>query len=703
MQSYRGSDTPIVRLYFDLMATISAGRLGNYVAGEWVTGSGKATELFHAVTGEKITEASTNGIDYAQMVHYARTVGGPALRNLTFHERARRLKALAMYLMERKDSFYLVSAMTGATKVDSWIDIEGGIGTLFAYASRGRRELPDETFYIDGATEPLSKGGSFVGRHICVPMEGVAVHINAFNFPVWGMLEKLSPTLLAGMPAIVKPATLTSYLTEAVFKAMIESKILPEGSIQLLCGSAGDLLDNLDSQCAVAFTGSATTGLMLKQNKVIASENVRFNQEADSLNFSMLGPDARPGTEEYDLFIKEVAKEMTVKAGQKCTAIRRTFVHESMMQDVMRALTTRLDGVKVGDPGVEGVRMGPLAGRDQVKDVRKNAERIAHVTEKVYGDFDDFDVVGADRKKGAFFPTLLFYADDPFGVSEPHDVEAFGPVNTVMPYTSVDEAIALAKRGRGSLVGSVFTADDKVAREMALGTAAYHGRLLFVNRNSAKESTGHGSPLPNLVHGGPGRAGGGEEMGGVRGVMHYMQRTALQGHPTTIAHITREFTAGAAQIKGDKHPFRKYFEELEVGETLITAPRTITSEDVANFANLSGDKFYAHMSDEEARKGIFEGRVAHGYFLVSAAAGLFVDPEFGPVLANYGLEDLRFVKPVYPGDTITVRLTVKSKTAKEDREGQIPQGVVHWDVEVTNQNAEPVAVYTILTLVRKKP
>jgi len=686
-----------------MQSTSTPRRLDNYVAGEWVTGSGKSTDLFHAVTGEKVAEASTGGIDFAQMVHYARTVGGPALRKLTFHERARRLKALAQYLMERKESFYVVSAMTGATRGDSWIDIEGGIGTLFAYASRGRRELPDETFYIDGNTEALSKGGSFVGRHICVPMEGVAVHINAFNFPVWGMLEKLSPTLLAGMPAIVKPATLTSYLTEAVFKSIIESKILPEGSVQLLCGSAGDLLDHLDSQCAVAFTGSASTGLMLKQNKVIASENVRFNQEADSLNFSMLGPDARPGTEEFDLFIKEVSREMTVKAGQKCTAIRRTFVHESVMQDVMRALTTRLDGVKVGDPAVEGVRMGPLAGREQVKDVRKNAECIGRVTEKVYGDYEDFDVVAADRKKGAFFPTLLFYSDDPFGVTEPHDVEAFGPVNTMMPYKSVDDAIELAKRGRGSLVGSVFTGDDKVARDMALGTAAYHGRLLFVNRVSAKESTGHGSPLPYLVHGGPGRAGGGEEMGGVRGVLHYMQRTALQGHPTTISRITHEFTPGAAQITGDKHPFRKYFEELEVGETFISAKREITSQDVANFASLSGDKFYAHMDDDQARTGIFERRVAHGYFIVSAAAGLFVDPAPGPVLANYGLENLRFTKPVYPGDTIQVRLTCKSKTAKEDREGQIPQGVVHWDVEVRNQDDEPVAIYTILTLVRKKP
>jgi oxepin-CoA hydrolase/3-oxo-5,6-dehydrosuberyl-CoA semialdehyde dehydrogenase len=685
------------------MATITSGRLGNYVAGEWVLGTGTGTELFHAVTGDRIAEASTGGIDYAAMVHHARTVGGPALRKLTFHERARRLKALATYLMERKESFYAISAMTGATKADSWIDIEGGIGTLFAYASRGRRELPDETFYIDGATEALSKGGSFVGRHICVPMEGVAVHINAFNFPVWGMLEKLSPTLLAGMPAIVKPATLTSYLTEAVFRAMVESKILPEGSIQLLCGSAGDLLDNLDSQCAVAFTGSATTGLMLKQNKVIASENVRFNQEADSLNFSMLGPDARPGTEEFDLFVKEVAKEMTVKAGQKCTAIRRTFVHESMVQDVMRALTTRLDGVKIGDPGVEGVRMGPLAGRDQVKDVRKNAECIARVTERVYGDLDDFNVVGADRQKGAFFPALLFYTDDPFGVTEPHDVEAFGPVNTVMPYSSVDEAVALARKGRGSLVGSVFTADDRVAREMALGTAAYHGRLLFVNRQSAKESTGHGSPLPYLVHGGPGRAGGGEEMGGVRGVLHYMQRTALQGHPTTISKIVHEYVGGAAQTTDKVHPFRKYFEELEVGDTLITHRRTVTEADVVQFAGISGDFFYAHMDDIAAKESIFEKRVAHGYFVLSAAAGLFVEPAPGPVLANYGLESLRFVKPVYPGDTIQARLTCKSKTAKEDREGQIPQGVVHWDVEVTNQDGEAVAVYTILTLVRKSP
>ena len=676
-------------------------RLLNYVQGEWVEGSGKATELFHAVTGEKIAEATTGGIDFAGMVDHARRVGGPALRKMTFHERARMLKAMATHLTAQKELFYAVSAATGATKGDSWIDIDGGIGTLFAYASKGRRELPDETFYVDGAVEPLSKGGTFVGRHICVPLEGVAVHINAFNFPVWGMLEKLAPTLLAGVPAIVKPATLTSYLTEVVFRSMIDSGIFPAGAVQLLCGSAGDLLDHLDCQSAVAFTGSASTGLMLKQSKTIAENNVRFNQEADSLNFSMLGPDARPGSDEFDLFVKEVAKEMTVKAGQKCTAIRRTLVPEAMVEDLMRALAKRLDGVRIGDPAVEGVRMGPLAGKAQVDEVRRNAKRIGDVTERVYGDFDDVRVEGADAKRGAFFPTLLFYAKDP-SASAPHDVEAFGPVNTVMPYRSVDEAIELAKRGRGSLVGSLFTGDDRVARQVALGTAAFHGRLMLVNRQSAKESTGHGSPMPHLVHGGPGRAGGGEEMGGIRGVMHYMQRTALQGSPTTIMRVTDQYVTGAAETRDRIHPFRKYFEELEIGETLVTHRRTVTESDVVAFAGISGDFFYAHMDDIAARESIFEKRVAHVYFVLSAAAGLFVDPAPGPVLANYGLESLRFTTPVYIGDTIHARLTCKQKTAKEDREGQIPQGVVAWDVEVRNQKDELCATYTILTLVKQK-
>jgi oxepin-CoA hydrolase / 3-oxo-5,6-dehydrosuberyl-CoA semialdehyde dehydrogenase len=677
-------------------------RLGNFVNGEWVTTTGPAVDLFHAVTGEKIAEASTGGIDFAAMVRYAKEVGGPALRRLTFHERALMLKAVAQHLIARKDEFYLVSAATGATKQDSWIDIEGGIGTLFAYASRGRREFPNESFYLEGPTEPLSKGGTFVGRHICVPLEGVAVHINAFNFPVWGMLEKLAPTLLAGVPAIVKPATLTSYLTEAVFRAMIEADIFPRGAIQLLCGSTGDLLEHLDCQSAVAFTGSASTGKMLKTSRAIVDNDVRFNMEADSLNYSMLGPDARAGTPEFDLFIKEVAREMTVKAGQKCTAIRRTLVPEAAVEDVMRALTKRLDTITVGDPAIESVRMGPLAGRDQVREVRKSVDAIARSAELVYGNLNDFSVVGADRARGAFFPALLFYAKDPFGAREPHDVEAFGPVNTVMPYRDVGGAIELAKKGKGSLVGSLFTADDRVAREVVLGTAAYHGRLMVVNRDSAKESTGHGSPLPPLVHGGPGRAGGGEEMGGVRGVLHYMQRTAVQGSPTTLMHVTGEYTPGAERRYDRVHPFRKYFEELEVGDALVTARRTVTEADIVNFAGVSGDFFYAHMDDIAARDSMFERRVAHGYFVLSAAAGLFVDPAPGPVLANYGLDTLRFVKPVYPGDTIQATLTVKQKTAKEQKPDQVAQGVVAWDVEVKNQQDEAVAVYTILTLVRRR-
>src|SRR5687767_4495873 len=509
-------------------------RIENYAVGEWVRGSGKGTDLFHAVTGEEIGEASSEGLDFRAMVAYARRFGGPALRKMTFHERARMLKAMATYLNGRKEEFYLISAASGATRADSWIDIDGGIGTMFVFASKGRREFPDETFYVDGAMEPLSKGGTFVGRHICVPMEGVAVHINAFNFPVWGMLEKLAPTLLAGVPAIVKPATVTSYLTEAVFRAMIESRLFPEGAIQLICGSAGDLIYHLDCQSAVAFTGSADTGRMLKSSKSIIENSVRFNQEADSLNFSMLGLDAAPGTEEFDLFVKEVAKEMTTKAGQKCTAIRRTFVPENMLDDVMKAVSKRLGTTTVGDPSADGVRMGPLAGRGQVKEVRRNVDQIASDTELVFGNPDHVDVIGADPKRGAFFPALLFYSDKPFDNNAPHDVEAFGPVNTVMPYKTIDDAIELAKRGRGSLVGSLFTNDDDTARRVVLGTAAYHGRIFLMNRHAAKESTGHGSPLPHLVHGGPGRAGGGEELGGVSGVMHYMQRTAVQGHPTTL-------------------------------------------------------------------------------------------------------------------------------------------------------------------------
>ena len=675
--------------------------LMNYAQGEWVEGTGKTTELFHAVTGERIGEAGSGGLDFKAMAEYARMVGGPAMRRLTFHQRAAMLKALARYLTERKDAYYLLSNATGATKADSWVDIDGGIGTFFAYSSRGRREFPNETFHVEGPTEPLSKNGTFVGRHICVPLEGVAIHINAFNFPVWGMMEKLAPALLAGMPCIVKPATATSFLTEAVFRSMVESGILPAGALQLICGSAGDLLSHVSEQDAVAFTGSAATGQMLKQSRAIVEHSVRFNMEADSLNCSILGPDAVPGTDEFELFIKEVTREMTGKAGQKCTAIRRTIVPAGMEDDVVKALSARLEKTTIGDPAVEGVRMGPLASKGQVRDVGTNADRIRSATQLVFGG-GDFRVVGADRDKGAFFGPMLMVCDAPFSHHEPHDIEAFGPVNTVMPYRTLDEAIALAKLGRGSLCGSVVTADAAVARTVILGTAAYHGRMLVLDSSSAKESTGHGSPLPNLVHGGPGRAGGGEEMGGARGVLHYMQRSAIQGSPSVLTAITREWTSGAARITDTVHPFRKTFDELQVGDTLITGTRSISLDDIERFAELSGDTFYAHMNDDDARtNGVFEGRVAHGYFIVSAAAGLFVDPALGPVLANYGLEKLRFTKPVYPGDTIHVRLTVKQKTAKDTPDGGIPQGVVEWDVEVINQNQEAVAVYSILTLVRR--
>jgi oxepin-CoA hydrolase/3-oxo-5,6-dehydrosuberyl-CoA semialdehyde dehydrogenase len=676
--------------------------LESYAQGAWARGRGDGATLLNAVTGEPVALASSEGLDFRGMLEYGRKTGGPVLRTMTFHERARMLKALAQFLMERKERFYEISAATGATKIDSWVDIEGGIGTFFSYASRGRREFPNETFYIDGEPEILGKGGTFAGRHICVPLEGVAVHINAFNFPCWGMLEKLAPTFLAGMPAIVKPATATSYLTEAMVREMIASNILPAGALQLIVGSVGDLLDHVVSQDVVTFTGSAATGRKLKTHPRIVAESVRFNMEADSLNFSMLGPDAAPGTDEFDLFVKEVVREMTSKAGQKCTAIRRPLVPAILVEDTIRAISKRLDGTTLGDPAADGVRWGPLASRGQRDDVRKNLEALKAGAEVVHGDPDKFTVTGADAAKGAFFPATLLYCARPLERNEPHEIEAFGPVNTVMGYGSVDEAIELARRGRGSLVGSLFTQDDAVAREVVLGTAAWHGRLLVLNRHTAKESTGHGSPLPGLVHGGPGRAGGGEEMGGTRGVLHFMQRCAVQGHPSTLARITGVWMKGAATPTDTVHPFRKHFDELSVGDTLFTHRRTVTEADVVNFAGLSGDHFYAHMDDLAASRSIFERRVAHGYFVVSAAAGLFVDPGEGPVLANYGLESLRFVKPVYPGDTIKVRLTVKQKIAKETPPDGVPQGVVAWDVEVTNQNDEAVAVYTILTLVKKK-
>lgn len=673
----------------------------SFVCGEWVSGSGKAATILHAVNGEAVGSLSSGGLDYKAILNYAREVGTPALSKMTFHERGRMLKALAQYLMSRKDELYELSYWTGATKADSWIDIEGGIGTFYTYAGKARREFPDDTIFIEGKPEAISKGGSFIGHHMCVPLEGAAIHINAFNFPVWGMLEKLSTNFVAGIAAIVKPASITSYLAAKTVEIINESGILPKGALQIICGSVGDLFDHLTCQDVVTFTGSKKTGLMLKSHPRILDQSIRFNMEADSLNCSILGPDAVPGSEEFDLYIKEVVREITVKSGQKCTAIRRAIVPKNCVAEVIKALSGRLAKNVIGDPKVEGVRMGPLVGLDQVAEVKERVKELLNGSKIAYGDLDSFEVQGADRKKGAFFPAIILHCEKPLKDIKPHSIEAFGPVCTVMPYEDTDEAVALAKMGEGSLVGSLFTHDGMVARKIARAVAPWHGRLVILNRESAKESTGHGSPLPHLVHGGPGRAGGGEEMGGVRGVLHYMQRTAIQGHPSTVSSVFGEWIRGAEQKTDKIHPFRKTFDELQLGETLITHRRTVTESDVVSFAGISGDFFYAHMDDIAAKESIFEKRVAHGYFVLSAAAGLFVDPAPGPVLANYGLEALRFTKPVYIGDTIHARLTCMRKTRKETKEGMIPQGVVEWDVEVYNQGSEVVASYSILTLVKQ--
>ncbi|MBK8413559.1 MAG: phenylacetic acid degradation bifunctional protein PaaZ [Bacteroidetes bacterium] len=677
-------------------------KLKSYVAGEWVAGTGNGTPLFNAVTGTQIAIAGSEGVDFKSMLEYARNVGGPALRKMTFHERVLMLKKLAMFLNDKKALFYELSAATGATKIDSWIDIDGGIGTMFVFASKGRRELPDETFLVEGNPEQISKNGTFLGHHICVPLHGVAIHINAYNFPCWGMLEKIAPTFLAGVPAIIKPATVTSYLTELMVREIINSGILPPGALQLICGGAGDILDHVTLQDVVTFTGSASTGRMLKQHPAIIENSVRFNMEADSLNFSMLGPEATPGSAEFGLFIREVTREMTVKAGQKCTAIRRILVPDHLTDAVVSELKLKLAAVKLGNPAVEGVKMGPLASTGQVAEVKTKLAELLKSCEVAYGNINDFEVTGADKATGAFMPAMLLHCKDGIKNNGPHDIEAFGPVSTIMGYKNTDDAIELARKGKGSLVGSVFSADNNFAREIVMGTAAWHGRLMVVNEASAAESTGHGSPLGHLVHGGPGRAGGGEEMGGIRGVKHYMQRTAVQGSPTTLTSICKEFMRGS-EVKEDViHPFRKYFEEIQIGDTLFTHRRTVTEADIVNFAGISVDFFYAHTDETSLEGSVFEKRVAHGYFIISAAAGLFVDPKKGPVLANYGLDSLRFTQPVYVGDTISVRLTCKRKTKKEKREGQIPQGVVEWDVEVKNQKGETVATETVLTLVERK-
>ena len=672
--------------------------LESFVAGRWLSGRNNLVDLHDATTGELITRASSEGVDFASMLAYARGVGGPNLRALTFHERAALLKALAKHLTEFKEALYSMSYATGATKGDSWIDIDGGISTFFVYASKGTRELPNDRVFVDGSVEGLSKAGTFVGQHICLPLEGAAVHINAFNFPVWGMLEKLAPALLAGVPAIVKPATVTSYLTEQVFRRIIFSGILPAGSVQLICGSTGDLFDHLTCQDTVCFTGSASTAQRLRTHPAVVANAVRFTAETDSLNSSILGPDAGPGSQEFELFVREVAREMTVKAGQKCTAIRRAIVPAARASAVMDALCALLAQVTIGDPRLEGVKMGPLASAGQRREVLTQLSKLQQETRTVL-DGKPARVVGADAEKGAFLAPALLYCNEPGSAAQIHSVEAFGPVCTVVPYESMQDALSLSRRGGGSLVSSVFTADEAFAADLIVGLAPFHGRVLVVNRDCAKESTGHGSPLPHLVHGGPGRAGGGEEMGGIRGVMHYMQRTAVQGSPDVITAVTRRWAKGARQLDPGPHPFQKPFGSLRIGDTFHSAERLITVEDIERFAELSGDRFYAHMDEEQARRNpLFGGRVAHGYFLVSAAAGLFVHAPYGPVLANYGIDGLRFTKPVKPGDRIKVRLTCKEKA----RRAGTGYGEVRWATEITNQAGESVATYDVLTMVSEK-
>jgi oxepin-CoA hydrolase / 3-oxo-5,6-dehydrosuberyl-CoA semialdehyde dehydrogenase len=677
-------------------------KLENYVQGNWVIGDGEGQLLYNAVTGDTISSASTKGLDFKSILEYGRNTGNPALRKMSFHERGNMLKALALHLRNHLDKFYRISYMSGATKADSWIDIEGGIGNLFANASL-RRKFPDETFCIDGESHNLGKNNTFMGTHILVPKEGVAVHINAFNFPVWGMLEKIAVNLLAGMPAVVKPATVTSYLTEAVVKEIIASKILPEGALQLLCGSAGDLLDHVTSQDVVTFTGSASTGLLLKSHQRILSESVPFNMEADSLNCIVLAEDVTPDKPEWDIFIKEVRKEMTVKAGQKCTAIRRIFVPENKMEDVAKAVASSLAQTTIGNPLNEKVRMGSLAGQSQRNEVKTQVQKLLASSQIIYGSLDSVEVIDADAAKGAFLSPVLLLNEKPFAASEAHEVEAFGPVSTLMPYRNMDDAIALSKKGKGSLCSSIVTADYKLAKQYVIGAATHHGRILVLNIECAKESTGHGSPLPLLVHGGPGRAGGGEEMGGVRGIKHYLQRTALQGSPTAITAITNVYQQYAKGNTDTIHPFKKKFNELQIGDQLITEKRIITSEDIDRFADLSGDHFYAHIKETDFNGTMFERQVAHGYFIISTAAGLFVDSyEKNPVLLNYGIDELRFTKPVYPGAEIHIRFTCKEKLPQDPKdENDIPKGIVKWLVEMIDETGEITGVATILTMVAK--
>lgn len=670
----------------------------SYVTGKWVSPAGDTVALLNAVTGDEVARFASGALDLAAVIAHGRDVGGPALRALTFHQRAGALKALGKLLMSRKDDFYPVSAATGATTRDSAVDVDGGFGTLFSYASKGVRELPNDTIYLDGSTEILGRAGTFVGQHLYTSRLGVAVQINAFNFPVWGMLEKFAPAFLAGVPSVVKPAHQTAYLTEAVFRVIVDSGLLPEGSVQLLCASPRALLDHLDSQDTVLFTGSASTAAKLRSHPNVVEAGVRFNAEADSLNCSILGPDATADTPEFDLYVKQLVTEMTTKAGQKCTAIRRALVPVELIDQVVEATRARLSTIVIGNPDAEGVRMGALASLNQREEVLRSLKSLRDAATLVFGDPDSFTVEGADSTRGAFLPPLLLRAQDPYAPAL-HEVEAFGPVSTVIGYRDLDDAIALAARGKGSLVGSLVTHDPAVARHVTIGIAPYHGRVLVLDRDDAKESTGHGSPLPTLVHGGPGRAGGGEELGGIRGVLHFMQRTAIQASPDMMTAITDRWTAGARRTLTDVHPFRKHLEELQIGDTIVGGPRVVSLDDIEHFAEFTGDTFYAHTDPAAAAENpLFGGIVAHGYLVVSLAAGLFVEPNPGPVLANFGVDGLRFLTPVKAGDALTVTLTAKQLTPRLSAD----YGEVRWDAVVTNQNEEPVATYDVLTLVAKK-
>lgn len=672
-------------------------RLQSYLSGHWQAGQGEGSPLRDAATGEVVAHVGSEGLDLAGALDYGRRAGGEALRAMTFHERALMLKALALELTQHKEAFYAESLRTGATKIDGMVDIDGGIGTLFVYASKGRRELPNATLLLDGPPEGLSKDNTFSAQHVLTPLTGVALHINAFNFPVWGMLEKLAPNLLAGMPAIVKPASQTAYLTEMVARVMIDSGILPEGAVQVVCGGVGDMLDHVTGQDVVTFTGSASTGRMLKAHPRIVAEGARFSMEADSLNCAILGPDAEPGRPEFDLFVKEVHREMTVKAGQKCTAIRRAFVPKGREEAVIEALAARLAKTAVGLPSEEGTRMGALASLAQRDEVRARIADLAAEAQIVAGDPGEVHLSSGDAEKGAFLNPVLLHCADAMRAGAVHDVEAFGPVATIMGYDGAGEVVALAAKGKGSLAASVFTDDADFSREVVIGMAPHHGRILIGNRDSAKSSTGHGSPMPGLVHGGPGRAGGGEELGGIRGVKHYMQRTAVQGAPRLLAPVVGRWIEGGGADPEAK-PFRKTLEELRIGDRIETAEREITIADIEAFAALTGDNFYAHMNEEQAAANpFFDGRVAHGYGIISFAAGLFVDPDPGPVLANYGIDNLRFLTPVYPGDRIKVRLTVKEITPRATAD----HGEVRWDAQVTTQEGAVAATYDVLTMVAK--